>query len=78
MLAEGGKDLDAKPKGPNIPDAGESKSFLADHPIKSRTLAWRHGKEQFIILPTGQRKVRLVQFPGSCLGAAGCREGERA
>ena len=58
-------------KGVNFPNAGQGESLLESCVFESWALSWRYGKEQFIILTSGQRKVHRVDFLRGCISAAG-------
>ena len=78
MPAMRGYGLYPEAKGANFSNAGQGESLLEGCPFESQALSWRYGKEQFIILASGQRKVHRIEFSRRCIGAAGRRYRERA
>ena len=76
--AERGQGLHPEAQGMNFPNAGQGESLLESCVFEPWASSWRYGKEQFIILASGQREVHRVQLSRGCVGTAGWRYRERA
>ena len=68
-----GKGMHPEAMGVNVPNICQGESLLEGCQFESWTLSWRYGKEQFIILASGQREVHRIEVARCCIGAAGRR-----
>ncbi len=72
-LALRGQSLYPEAVGVNFPNAGQGESSFTCRSFEPQTLPRRCGKEQFIVLASGQREIDGVELSSSGIGAAGRR-----